>query len=145
MAIRALSNIRHNGAKYVAGDIITDITKDQAQRLIDVGAAEQAPDNAKASTGKAVSKPSSVKDRLLSKNSDPSKRKTLVEKAQARQKRASKAVEAKVVEPSDTTQDVQVESGDKYTVTQTKGGTTQYRKNGKLISKLDYFTGIKKD
>ena len=147
MAIKALTNIRHDGKRYVPGDVIVAITDEQSQRLIDVGAAEQAPDNAKASNGKAVNRVSNVKERILkAKNSDPSKRKTLVEKAQARQKKADNTVEAKVIEPNDSNDNsTPDDQGDKYEIRNTKKGNPKYYKNGKEIKKIDYFTGIKKD
>lgn len=40
MSIKALENIKHNGVLYKNGDKITEITKDEALRLIDLKVAE---------------------------------------------------------------------------------------------------------
>ena len=38
--LKALSNIKHNGKDYKAGDVIGDITPEQAAWLVALGAAE---------------------------------------------------------------------------------------------------------
>lgn len=40
MSVKALKEINHNGASYHCGDIILDITKEEAERLIKLKAAE---------------------------------------------------------------------------------------------------------
>ncbi|MBE1306030.1 hypothetical protein G4W71_18670 [Clostridium botulinum] len=40
MSIKALENITHNGVLYKNGDEITEITKDEAIRLVDLQVAE---------------------------------------------------------------------------------------------------------
>lgn len=52
MSIRALENIKHDGASYKNGDEITDITKDEAFRLVNLKVAEIIDDKFKLSKNK---------------------------------------------------------------------------------------------
>jgi len=47
MSIRCLENITHNGVMYHREDIITEITKEDANRLIDLSAAIKIDDKFK--------------------------------------------------------------------------------------------------
>ncbi|MBV4427177.1 DUF7210 family protein [Clostridium tyrobutyricum] len=47
MSIKVLSNVKHNGSNYKSGDIIKDITKDEAFRLINLSIAELVDDKFK--------------------------------------------------------------------------------------------------
>ena len=172
MAIKLLERVRHNGIQYEPGDVIGDITATQAQTLIDSNSAVNEGD-AEAKGGKpAPKKPSRVRDTLKA-NKKPGERKSVAEKAQAREE--AKTAEAKdadnvnsdTPDPSetldqyndegdqpdapDTTSNDDPESPtepagadgfilgeDEFTSKVTSSGQTQYRKNGGLISKLDY-------
>ncbi|WP_142413066.1 hypothetical protein [Hathewaya massiliensis] len=52
MSVRAKSNINHNGSKYCCGDIIFDITKEEANRLVSLDVAEIIDDKFKTSKKK---------------------------------------------------------------------------------------------
>ncbi len=47
MSIKCLENITHNGVSYSKDDIITEITKEDANRLIDLSAAIKIDDKFK--------------------------------------------------------------------------------------------------
>lgn len=49
MAVKALIKLSHNGVKYHCDDIISDITKEEADRLIKLNAAEMVDDKFKRS------------------------------------------------------------------------------------------------
>lgn len=47
MSIKVLGNITHNSVEYSNGDIVTDITREESQRLIDLNMAIKIDDKFK--------------------------------------------------------------------------------------------------
>lgn len=162
MAIKVKERIYHNNTEYNEGDVIGDgdITEEQEKALVDAGIATTTRGNTKGGT--KVKREAAVKNKL---KQDTSNRKTVTEKAQARNKTQQAApaeVEGDVPVETETvdgdgqvTEDadkakpnvVSEESfdinGDEYTKVEYKSGTVQYRKNGDMIGKLDYLDATK--
>lgn len=59
MSIKMLQKVKHNGVIYDIGDEVTDITKEEADRLVELKAAEVIDDKFKESPGK-------IKNKILS-------------------------------------------------------------------------------
>jgi len=94
MAVKLISRVKHNGVRYQAGDVIgdNDITEKQEDQLIDAGVARRTR-GATQGGEKVEREESKTKQRIGSKTAD---RKTVSEKAQARNQRKAAAKGTKV-------------------------------------------------
>lgn len=151
--VLATSNIRFDGNRFAAGDVIDGLSDKQAEQLIKVGSAERTSANTPVSAGKKVDKKASdVKSRLLANKKTDAVRLTVAEKAQARNNK----IDVKVDEQPDTDtendakaadtaldaadSDGFTNSGAAFSTKQTKSGQTKYYRDGKEIKKIDYLT-----
>lgn len=97
--VKISSRVKHNGEYFNDGDVIDNLTDQQAQALIDSDVAVKAKAGDKPSTGTKVENSSSIKQNLLGK--DMSNRKTVTQKAQERNEKASKAAADKAKKDAD--------------------------------------------
>lgn len=168
--VKVLSRVKHDGVRYTEGEVIANLTSEQAKQLIDSGEAVKAGATDKPSKGTKVDrKPSRIKESLLAGGSTGD-RKTVSEKAQERQQKSASAT-SQTTEPKEPATDedsgqdegtAQDETGgdtlapagvqddpeasefsftageDSYTRKNNKNGVPQYRKNGQVISKVDF-------
>lgn len=142
MAVKLTSKVRHNGIIYKAGDVIgdNDITEAQEKQLVDAGVATRTRGQTNGGE-KLEREESKTKQRLSAPKGG--ERKTVSEKAQARQQRktaATKGTQVPQTKPADVDGDVppastEVDEGGNDT-TQGNEGSDSQPQDGEVSFKL---------
>lgn len=145
MAVKVLSNVKHNGAVYEAGEVISDITEKQEKALIEAGVAKHVNASEATEAPEAPAKEAAGKKArttVVPQDGKP-KASEAVKEAPAASPELDKASGTVSGEGQEDGEDSNVleefmVGEDRYYKQETKNGQVQHRVNGKVISKVDY-------